>query len=132
MHMSPHSFTKEKCLSLQLFKPSQQHSAPTLKTASDCIPKEPQITEAQIAYLGNPLGPLLYQRSLQGICIPDKHSVLEAAQILTRLCPLSPVDLGPISFFSSPSDFILLKGKLSVYFYHEKQSIKLISSYHSG
>lgn len=55
--------------------------------------------------------------------------MLEAAQILTRLCPLSSVDLGPIH---TPSDFILRKGKLSVYFYREEQSIKLISSYLSS
>lgn len=39
MHMDPHPFTKEKCLSLQLFKALTQHSAPTLKRLQTAFPK---------------------------------------------------------------------------------------------
>lgn len=56
--------------------------------------------------------------------------MLEAAQILTQTLS-SSVDLGPIPA-PTPSDFILLQDKLSLYFYQEKQSIKLISSYPSS
>lgn len=131
MHLSPHSFTKEKCLSLQWFKPLQQHSAPTLKRLPIAFRK---------SHRSQRHTELTWETPLDHCCtrVPFKVSAfLINSQCWKQLksspdCPLSSADLGPIFFFFSPSDFILLKGKLSVYFYHEKQSIKLISSYHSS
>lgn len=66
---------------------------------------------------------MLCQRSLQGICTPDH--IQRWRQL--RASPGSVLSLlSTLGLVFSPSAFILLKGKLSLYFYHEKQSIKLL------
>lgn len=128
--MDPHPFIKEKCLSLQSFKALTQHSAPTLKRLQTAFPKSHRSQRHRSLTWETPLDhcctsvPFRVSAFLINIqCWKQLKSLPDS--VLSLL-----VTLGLFFFF--PSDFILLKGKLSVSFYHEKQSIKLISSYHSS
>lgn len=123
--LSALALSLKRCLSLltaaEIFEPI---ACTSIQTASDCIQQDLQISSATEALPGNPPWTMLQECSLQGFCIPDSRR-WKQLHSPPSLCPLSSHDLGPISFFFS--GFILFKGNVSVCFYHEKQSIKLIS-----
>lgn len=92
------SLSLKRCFSLltavEIFAPIL---CTKIKTASDCIQQDLQISSATEVLPGNPPWTMLWECSLQGFCKPNSRC-WKQRHSPHRLCPLSSHDLGPIFF----------------------------------